>query len=92
MISSFKEWSTQLFLRPFIQICANRVGFDVERPYMPASLFPFCEISEQEFSKIEDTEVLTSDKTTETTVKNQMNLFLEACRVSTDWCQKFTMV
>ncbi|RHZ54749.1 hypothetical protein Glove_423g28 [Diversispora epigaea] len=83
------KWTTQLFLRPFTQICANIFGFNVGRPYIPSSLFSFCGISEQEFSKIEDAKVLVSGKAT-ITIMNQVNLFLEACKLSIDWCHKFS--
>ncbi|CAG8460935.1 6425_t:CDS:10 [Diversispora eburnea] len=85
------KWTTQLFLRPFIQIYANIFGFNVGRPFIPASLCSFCGISEQEFSKIEDVKVLVSGKST-LTIMNQINLFLEACKLSIDWCHKFSMM
>ncbi|CAG8678470.1 4947_t:CDS:10, partial [Acaulospora morrowiae] len=79
-------WTTQLFLRSFIKSCANHFRFDVNLPYVPALLFSFCELSDQEFSEVEDSVSRDSELT-----MNQCTLFLEACMTSADWCHKFSL-
>ncbi|CAG8451287.1 17584_t:CDS:10, partial [Acaulospora morrowiae] len=80
-------WTTQLFLRSFIKSCANHFRFDVNPPYVPALLFSFCELSDQEFSEVEDS--VTYDS--ELTMNQCTSLFLEACMSSADWCHKFSL-
>ncbi|CAG8631937.1 44997_t:CDS:10, partial [Gigaspora margarita] len=58
-----------------------------EKPSIPILLFSFCELPDQEFTIIDENEtnVLGQEKT-----MKQLLLFLDACRISIDWCKKFS--
>lgn len=69
-------------------MCEDRLGLKIGKPIIPAVLFSFCDLSKEEFVIIEDNENM-SEQTTEF---KQTMVFLEGCRVSNDWCKKFSLV
>ncbi|RIB16715.1 hypothetical protein C2G38_1489088 [Gigaspora rosea] len=81
------DWTTQLYFRPFFESCTRCFDFQIEKPSIPVLLFSFCELPDEEFTIIDDNEanVLGQEKTTK-----QLLLFLDACRISIDWCKKFS--
>ncbi|KAF0470745.1 hypothetical protein F8M41_025294 [Gigaspora margarita] len=81
------KWTTQLYFRPFFEICTRCFDFQIEKPSIPVLLFSFCELPDQEFTIIDENEanVLGQEKT-----MKQLLLFLDACRISIDWCKKFS--
>ncbi|CAB4395736.1 unnamed protein product [Rhizophagus irregularis] len=81
------DWTTQLFLRNLFEMCEDRLGLKIGKPIIPAVLFSFCDLSKEEFVIIEDNENM-SEQTTEF---KQTMVFLEGCRVSNDWCKKFSL-
>ncbi|RIA96021.1 hypothetical protein C1645_435804 [Glomus cerebriforme] len=83
------DWTTQLFLRSLFERCEVRLGLRIGKPIIPAMLFSFCDLSKEEFMVIEVDDENMSEKTTE--IKRMM-AFLEVCRVSDDWCKKFSLV
>ncbi|CAI2180050.1 19749_t:CDS:10 [Funneliformis geosporum] len=77
------DWTTQLFLRNFFEICEDRLGIKIGKPILPAMLLSFCDLSKEEFVIIDE------DYENDSTKVKQMMTFLEGCRVSGDWCDKF---
>jgi hypothetical protein len=69
-------------------MCKDQLGLNIGKPIVPAMLFSFCDLSREEFVIIDDDENM-SEQTTEF---KQMSMFLEGCRVSNDWCKKFSLV
>ncbi|CAG8507632.1 24221_t:CDS:10 [Cetraspora pellucida] len=59
-----------------------------EKPFVPVLLSSFCELSDHEFTISDRKEISVLDQ--EKTMKQSL-LFLEACRISIDWCKKFSM-
>ena len=84
-----KDWTTQLFLRNLFETCEVRLGLKIGKPIIPAILFSFCDLSKEEFVIIKEDDEIMSEQTTEI---KQMTMFLEGCRVSDDWCKKFSLV
>ncbi|CAG8506561.1 12867_t:CDS:10 [Funneliformis caledonium] len=77
------DWTTQLFLRSFFEICEDRLGIKIGKPIIPAMLLSFCDLSKEEFVVIDE------DYESDSTKVKQMMTFLEGCRVSDGWCDKF---
>ncbi|GBB95820.1 hypothetical protein RclHR1_02620011 [Rhizophagus clarus] len=81
------DWTTQLFLRDLFEKCEDRLGLKMGKPIIPAILFSFCDLSREEFVIIENDEIMLE----QTTEFKQMMTFLEGCRISNDWCKKFSL-
>ncbi|CAJ0887697.1 15568_t:CDS:10, partial [Entrophospora sp. SA101] len=89
------NWATQLYLYQFFEICSSCFGFDISKPAIPSLLFSFCNFSDKEYteSPSDEDNVKKSGVTLSNQVKKmkQLILFLEACQVSSYWCEKFVL-
>ena len=85
----YKDWTTQIFLRSLFERCKDQLGLKIGKPIIPDMLFSFCDLSKEEFMIIEFDDINMSEETLEI---KQMMTFLEGCRVSDDWCKKFSSV
>nr|CAG8486595.1 7520_t:CDS:10 [Entrophospora candida] len=89
------NWATQLYLYQFFEVCSSCFGFEVSKPAIPSLLFSFCNFSDKEYteSPSDEDNVKKSGVTLSNQVKKmkQLILFLEACQVSSCWCEKFVL-